>query len=137
MQTRMGERLRFEFDVAPGLEAAALPPLLLQPLVENAVKHGLEPLVDGGTVRVRIERLAGDRPASLRISVEDDGAGLDAAGQRARPRVPGRTDGAGIALANLHERLRALYGDAAVLRLGPGTSGAGALACLIVPQPRA
>jgi len=137
MQTRMGQRLRFEFDVAPGLDAAPLPPLLLQPLVENAVKHGLEPLVNGGTVRVRIERLAGDGPASLRICVEDDGAGLDAGGQRARPRAPGRADGAGIALANLRERLRALYGDAAVLRLGPGASGTGALACLVVPQPRA
>ena len=60
MQTRMGDRLRFEIDVDEALGRAALMPLVLQPLIENAVKHGLEPQVDGGTVRVTATRIAVD-----------------------------------------------------------------------------
>jgi two-component sensor histidine kinase len=127
MQARMGERLRFEIVAEPALRDAVVPPLLLQPLVENAVKHGLEPQVDGGTVHVRIERVAGALP-QLRLCVEDDGAGLDAPVRGPRPR------GAGIALANLRERLHALYGNAAVFTLAAGAGGRGTLACLVLPH---
>ena len=128
MHARMGERLRFEIVAEPALRDAVLPPLVLQPLVENAVKHGLEPQVDGGSVRVRVERVAGAVPPALRLCVEDDGAGLDAPVRGARPR------GAGIALANLRERLHTLYGDAAVLTLAPGAGGRGTLACVVLPH---
>ncbi|HEX7688604.1 MAG TPA: histidine kinase, partial [Burkholderiaceae bacterium] len=67
MQARMGERLRFEIDVEPALRGVPLPPLLLQPLVENAVKHGLEPQVDGGTVRVSARRAEVDGRPVLRL----------------------------------------------------------------------
>jgi sensor histidine kinase YesM len=133
MQARMSERLRFELDSEPALRGAALPALLLQPLVENAVKHGLEPKLEGGSVRVSAARVAtGGRPA-LRICVVDDGVGLDAPARRGRAPQAAACEGAGIALANLRERLQALYGGAAQLTLSPRTDGPGAEACLVVP----
>jgi signal transduction histidine kinase len=105
---RMGRRLRFRIDVPAELGALPLPLLLLQPLVENAIKHGLEPKLTGGTVEVGA-RLHGD---GFEITVVDDGLGFR----------PG--PGAGVGLSNLRERLAALYGDAARLAiedLQPGT----------------
>jgi sensor histidine kinase YesM len=127
MQARMGDRLRFEVVADPALRGARLPPLLLQPLVENAVRHGLEPLVEGGKVRVEVERVPGEGSPALRLCVEDDGTGLDGPA-----RAAGR-GGAGIALANLRARLHALYGAAASLQLAPGAGGRGTRACVIVP----
>ncbi len=112
MQFRMEDRLQFSLD-ADGVDRnARIPPLLLQPLVENAIHHGLEPKVEGGTIRVSARREGPD----LVLDVEDDGMGLGAPNRRA--------GGAGIALANLRERLGAQYGDAASLALvdcNPGT----------------
>ncbi|MFP5390697.1 MAG: sensor histidine kinase [Gammaproteobacteria bacterium] len=105
MQIRMEERLRFRVEASEAARAAAIPPLMLQPLVENAIHHGLDPKLDGGEIVITAD-LQGDR---LAISVLDDGMGLDAPA-RARP-------GAGMALANLRARLAARYGDAASLRL--------------------
>jgi signal transduction histidine kinase len=105
---RMGRRLRYRIDVPDDLGAQPLPPLLLQPLVENAIKHGLEPKLAGGRVEVGA-RLQGD---AVEITVVDDGLGFR----------PG--PGAGVGLANLRERLAALYGDRARLAiedLQPGT----------------
>ncbi|GAB4043089.1 MAG: hypothetical protein Fur0014_15580 [Rubrivivax sp.] len=107
MQLRMEDRLRYEIDADEAARAARVPPLLLQPLVENAIHHGLEPKLEGGTVRIRA-RIEGDR---LQISVSDDGLGPDA------PRR--RSTGNGIALDNLRQRLRALPGDAGALQLEP------------------
>jgi sensor histidine kinase YesM len=133
MQARMGDRLRFEIEAEPALRSAALPPLLLQPLVENAVKHGLEPQIAGGTVRVHAERLDDGGRARLRVCVEDDGAGL---GRHDDAPPADARGGAGIALANLRERLQALYGGAAQLTLAPRPDGIGARACLVLPlQP--
>jgi signal transduction histidine kinase len=72
LQVRMGKRLRWRIEVPPELEAYALPPMLLQPVVENAIVHGLEPKVDGGEVVVRARR---DGP-HLRIEVADTGLGF-------------------------------------------------------------
>ncbi|MES2125878.1 MAG: sensor histidine kinase [Pseudomonadota bacterium] len=113
LQIRMGERLAFTFDVSTQAQAAVLPTLLLQPLVENAIQHGLEPKVEGGVVRVSAE-VEGVR---LRLTVDDDGLGLDA------PRRHGRS-GNGMALANLRARLQTRYGKEASLRVearAPGT----------------
>lgn len=109
-QTRMGERLRFDVQADADARALTMPPLLLQPLVENAVHHGLEPQVDGGTVVVR----AHTRGEQLILEVQDDGRGLQAPSRR----------GAGMALNNLRERLNAKYAGHASLELQdtlPGT----------------
>jgi signal transduction histidine kinase len=133
MRTRMGERLRFEIDAEDSLHDAVLMPLVLQPLIENAVKHGLEPQVDGGVVRIQAARVSVDGRDSLRVCIEDDGAGLDAAARRPRRRVAGGADGNGIALANLRERLQARFGADAQLTLADLDEGGGTRACLVVP----
>lgn len=133
MQARMGERLRFEIEADDALRNAALMPLVLQPLIENAVKHGLEPQVDGGTVHVKAARLAVGGVDSLQVCVEDDGAGLAAAASRPRRRVAGGADGNGIALANLRERLRSRFGPTAQLTLSDRADGQGTRACLVIP----
>ncbi|MBQ0931555.1 sensor histidine kinase [Ideonella alba] len=121
---RMEERLRWQIDIPAELAARPLPPLLLQPLVENAIHHGLEPKIDGGTVRVRAER---DRD-TLVLSVTDDGLGLDTPAAR-RP-------GQRSALQNLRERLQQTWGDDARLALQPQPGG-GVRAEIRLPCPTA
>ena len=133
MQTRMGDRLRFQIEADQALNRALMMPLVLQPLIENAVKHGLEPQVDGGTVRVTAARVAVDGQDSLQVCIEDDGAGLAVAARRPRRTVAGGPDGNGVALANLRERLRARFGDTARLTLAELDGGAGTRACIVVP----
>jgi len=91
--TRFGERLRVVEDIEPGLDSVPVPSLLLQPLVENAVRHGLAPRAEGGTVRLAARR-EGDR---LIFTVEDDGVGM-------RPDAAPR--GTGFGLHSVRERLR-------------------------------
>ena len=93
-QLRMGERLEVEWLLQDVPEDALIPVLLLQPLLENAVYHGVEPLVDGGCIHVRIQRLGG----MLRIEVDN-------------PVQPGggRHEGNKIALQNIRERLALLF----------------------------
>ncbi|WP_290649190.1 histidine kinase [Aquisalimonas sp.] len=114
---RMGERLRYAFDVPDALASVVLPPMLLQPLVENAIKHGVEPKVEGGMVRVcaRAER------GMLGLEVHDTGQGLGAVAA-----------GTGVGLANLRERLAAVYGGAASLSIEDAPTG-GVLARLELP----
>ncbi len=135
MRTRMGDRLRFEFKADSALQQATLMPLVLQPLIENAVKHGLEPEVDGGTVRVTVARLSVDGVDVLQVCVEDDGAGMAAAVHRPRRRVAGGADGNGIALANLRARLESRFGPRARLTLTDleADGRTGTRACLVVP----
>lgn len=102
LKIRMGDRLAYRVDVPPSLRGRPFAPMLLQPLVENAIRHGLEPKIEGGTVIVQAEERAGH----LRVTVRDDGLGL---GQGA--------GGHGVALVNVRERLAALYGPAARLEL--------------------
>ena len=117
MRARLGERLRFEIDVAPDCEAQTLPPGLLITLVENAVEHGVEPQLRGGEVRVIARRTE----AAFELQVLDDGAGL-AGG------APGVAEGVG--LTNSRERLRHRFGARAELRLGPRDGGPGTEVCL-------
>ena len=133
MQTRMGDRLRFEIEADAQLRGAALAPLLLQPLIENAVKHGLEPQVDGGTVRVVATRIRHAGVDALQVCVEDNGAGLAAAAARGRRTVAGGPDGHGIALANLRERLLTRFDSAASLTLTELPAPGGTRCCLLVP----
>ena len=108
MQIRMGERLRIVTDVPADLHEVALPPMLIQPLVENAIKHGLDPLPDGGTLHITARR---DHD-TLEITVRDDGQGLDAA-----QRTPSKS---GFGLACVQARLQTCYGAQARLTLTPG-----------------
>ena len=114
LQARMEDRLRFSIVADAAARAQPLPPLLLQPLVENAVVHGLEPSIAGGSVGINA-RVEGGQ---LVIEVMDDGLGLNAA-----PKGRARS-GAGMALDNVRQRLATRYGDAATLTLtdaAPGT----------------
>ncbi|HEX2011554.1 MAG TPA: histidine kinase [Roseateles sp.] len=126
MQTRMAERLVFQLHADAAARQALLPPLLLQPLIENAIHHGLEPKLEGGTVTLDAHLTEG----RLEIRVGDDGLGLDAAAGAALRR-PHRA-GSGIALANIRARLEARYGRAAALRL-EHASGGGTIAILTLP----
>ncbi|MEL4178932.1 sensor histidine kinase [Roseateles sp. PN1] len=123
MQCRMGERLRWQLDIPPELRAARIPPLLLQPLIENAIHHGLEPQIEGGQLVLRA-RLDGQ---GLCIEIDDDGIGLAAAQQRPRR-------GNGVALKNIRERLRAAYGPEAGLQLQAGASEQGTRVRLSLPR---
>ena len=120
LQLRMEERLTFSIEASPQARAARLPTLLLQPLVENAIHHGLEPKIEGGHVRI----LAAVRNNRLTICIDDDGLGLDA------PRRALKS-GTGMAVANLKTRLNTRYGRAASLELSP--LAAGARACIELP----
>jgi len=119
LQMRMGKRLAFEIDVPPELVEAPFPPLMLPSLVENAIKHGLEPQREGGTVRISAEA-EGDR---IRLVVADTGRGF------------GDTLASGIGLANIRERLAALYGDRATLTL-EANAPQGVKATIEVPRKR-
>jgi len=118
MAIRMGDRLRWRIDADRDTLELQLPPLLVQPLVENAIRHGLEPKPAGGTLTVRCRRNAA-RDA-VEIEVEDSGAGFANAA------------GSGVGLANVRERLRACCGAAATLALEAPPEG-GVLARLVVP----
>jgi hypothetical protein len=119
MAVRMGPRLQVDFQLPPALAALPVPPLLLQPLVENAIKHGLEPQVDGGRIEVAAQR----EGRTLTLTVRDSGAGLDGAAG---------TAGGGFGLTQVRERLKTLYGETAGLQLTQAAGG-GTLATLWLP----
>jgi signal transduction histidine kinase len=117
---RFQDRLTVAFDVEAGVQRARVPTWILQPLVENAVKHAVAPRT--GPARLRIEaRRLGDR---LRLSVVDDGPG---------PGAAAAAHSTGVGLANTAARLAALYGDEATLDLRPGPGGVGAEARVDLP----
>ncbi len=123
MQTRMGERLQYSVVADPATEQFPLPPALVMTLVENAIKHGIEPAADGGRVDVR----AAIEGAQLVVSVADTGVGL----------LPEKRDatetGSGLGLSNIAQRLQAIYGDAARLHLTQNAAQ-GCLATLSLPR---
>jgi sensor histidine kinase YesM len=106
LSMRMGPRLKWTIDVPAELANVALPPSLLQPIVENAVKHGLEPKIEGGAISLTAKA----RDGVLELVVTDTGAGFRT---EASP-IGGSTN---LGLAVLKERLSLLYGDAASLVL--------------------
>jgi two-component system sensor histidine kinase AlgZ len=103
-QVRFGERLRVEEEIAPACEDCAVPPLLLQPLVENAVKHGIAGLVEGVSIRLAASRSGGN----VSITLEN---GFD-------PETPAPGN-LGLGLAHVRRRLQVRYGEDAVLDAGP------------------
>jgi hypothetical protein len=122
LKIRMGERLDVQLDVPEELLAVPLPPMMLQTLVENAIKHGLEPRSGGGTVWIRARRSDGDTVA---ITVADDGEGFNG-------RNAARTSGTGIGLRNVRERLQLMYGGTASLAVA-GNFPSGVAATITVP----
>lgn len=112
---RFDERLAFELDVAPEALEARVPPLLLQPLIENAIRHGISRRPEGGKLEVRA-RVVGDE---VRIAVTDDGIGATSDAER-------------VGLGNTRARLHALYGDRASLKLERGAVR-GTVAEIVLP----
>ncbi len=110
MALRMGPRLSWRLDLAPELQDTTVPPMLLQPLVENAIRHGLEPKVGAGSIEV----VAGATAAAIEIRVSDTGLGLPE-DEDAAPAA--REPNSGYGLQHVRERLQAVYGPAASLRL--------------------
>lgn len=121
-KVRFADRLTVHVEADDDARSARVPAWMLQPLVENALKHGIAPKPGPATVRVHASR-EGDR---LVVRVEDDGIGPEASGAR------GRTQGTGVGLANTRARLDALYGREASLTLASGDAG-GAVATLSLP----
>ncbi len=102
LQMRMGGRLEFAITAPDDLLAYAFPPMMLPSLVENAIKHGLEPQREGGRIDIVAERVQVGVGQCLRLSVRDTGRGLSGVSPQA---------GGGVGLSNLRERLAALYGS--------------------------
>jgi LytS/YehU family sensor histidine kinase len=126
-EVRFPDRLRPVFDVDPALLAAAVPEFLLQPLVENAIRHGLARRVGATLLRIAARREGGD----LIISVTDDGPGLEGSAEEPTE---------GVGLGTTRERLATLYGDRAGLTLSRTPEG-GATVTVRLPwhevvQPR-
>jgi len=118
LKIRMGSRLEFSLDLPQHLSSVRLPPMLLQPLVENAIKHGLEPKVEGG----RIDVVASAEKDALCIRIEDSGLGIGRAD----------TKGSGLGLAHVRERLAAAYAGKGSLEISERPAGA----AVIVRIPR-
>lgn len=116
MQARMKERLAVSIDIAPDLLSASFPPMMLQTLIENAIKHGLEPKVEGGRIDIRATTSSGAAGNVLEVEVHDDGVGFNVHA------------GEGVGLNNTRERLRLLYGNRAQLIIeAPHDGGARAI----------
>jgi LytS/YehU family sensor histidine kinase len=113
---RMGSRLEYAIDVPEPLKTRPFPPMMLISLVENAIKHGVDPCCECGSITIR----AHDDGARLKVSVADTGAGV-------RPRK-----GGGVGLTNIRERLKALYGPRGSLVLEENTPR-GVVASIEVP----
>jgi sensor histidine kinase YesM len=115
-EARFGDRLSVRFDVAPDCRAALIPHLLLQPIVENAIQHGLAPRAGGGTIILSASRVR----RGLELRVADDGAGMK------------REAKTGIGISNTRARLESLYGGDASFDLAPRPGG-GVVATIVTP----
>ena len=118
IKIRMGDRLQYTVDMDASLDGAPLAPMLLQPVVENAIKHGLEPKIEGGHLLVKLER----RGPRMLATIEDNGMGFKPVG------------GSGVGLANLRERLAVLYDGDAHVRIEDRAPGTAVL--IEIPLPR-
>jgi signal transduction histidine kinase len=106
MQTRMGKRLAYDIHIAPPVSQMNVPPAMLMTLVENAIKHGLEPSLDGGRIDVSAE----PDGEMVKLTVADTGVGLNTTAEKEA--------GSGLGLSNISERLQAIYNGRAQLELG-------------------
>jgi LytS/YehU family sensor histidine kinase len=131
MAIRMGPRMAFDLNLPPALATAPVPRFILQPLVENAIRHGLEPQVSGG----RIEVQARAEGAQLLLTVRDNGLGISelALAESARPLTPA-TDRTNTSwgLTHVRQRLHTLYGPRAGIRITPMATGG---TCVVLTLP--
>ena len=118
LKMRMEERLTVDFQIPDGLRSAAFPPMMLQSMVENAIKHGLEVKPEGGTLRI----VAEVAHSKLRVTVTDDGLGFGV--------VP--SDGTGLGLPTIRERLKLLHGDEGSLTITPNQPSG---VCAVIEVP--
>ena len=126
-RARFGERVQVSLRVAPEVLSTVIPFLSLQPLVENAVRHGLEAKEGPGHITIR----ADDAGAYAQVTIEDDGVGMDP--EQLQSMLAGHIDGEHVGLRNVDARLRQVYGDAhgLVIETGPGE---GTLITMKVPK---
>ncbi len=110
-KARFGRKLKIKSEIPRDLMEAEVPRLSIQPLVENAVKHGITPKLIGGTVLIRVDRIESESgDIELLVEIIDDGLGIDA--KRLKDvLLPGVGSGNGVGLANVHARLQGLYGE--------------------------
>lgn len=131
MAIRMGPRMVFELDLPSALTKAPVPRFILQPLVENAIRHGLEPQVSGG----RIEVQARAEGAQLLLTVRDNGSGISelALADATRPlQADGTQAGPSWGLTHVRQRLHTLYGTRASMRITPVPDGG---TCVVLTLP--
>jgi len=121
-EVRFRDRLQTNVSAETGAVECLVPPFILQPIVENAVRHGISAVSTSGTVNVRAEMLA----RHVRLTVRDDGPGMGAATSQR---------GSGTGLKNTRERLAQLYGTDAELRIADGPAG-GTIVCIDIPLTR-
>jgi len=119
MRIRMGTRLTVQVDLDPDAARIAFPPFLIQTLVENAIKHGIEPKVGPASIQVsasltQVQTRGAENEQRVQVEVIDNGVGLLAAPP---------TKGTGMGLRNVRERLRLIYGSEASLRIGSAPAG--------------
>ena len=139
MKVRMGDRLQFSLALPPEMASLSVPPAMLISLVENAIKHGLEPALNGGSITVT----AFAQDAKIGLTVADSGMGVRvgmAAGSgggfntaKRSSQGTAATEG-GVGLANIRERLQALYGDAGTLSVAAAEANAGFAVTLMLPK---
>ncbi len=117
---RLGDRLAFSIETHNISDPQVIPPFLIQPLVENALTHGIEPKTTGGQVNIRIVQ----QVDQLKIEVSDDGAGL---------KKPSINKGHGVGLSNIRQRINTLYGDKASLTITEQAAG-GVTSTILLPN---
>jgi len=130
---RFGEKLCVVKEIAEETLAVMVPSMLLQPLIENSIKHGLEPRISGGTVTLRSRMLTDGR---LLLEVEDDGIGMDSereGGMSATRDVGTGSRGGGIGMRNVRERMDVMYGNAAEVEM-VSRPGRGTKVTLVLPM---
>lgn len=125
---RLGQRLRVEWLIDPATVGLPIPPLTLQPLVENSIVHGIAPQLAGGTVRIEAQQLTqAGRPETLALRVADDGAGCS------WPPIAGRSAGSGVGLSALRRRFELDFSGLAKLSV-QSSPGAGFRVEILIPH---
>jgi two-component system LytT family sensor kinase len=126
---RFGSKLRVVKEIAEETLHVVVPGMLLQPLIENSIKHGLEPRISGGTVTLR-SRITDE--GRLMVEVEDDGVGMAPERENASPVSGLVRPGSGIGVRNVRERMAVLYGDLAAVEIN-SRPGRGTKVTLLMP----
>jgi signal transduction histidine kinase len=130
-QVRFGERLQVEIDVDSATSEVPVPYLLLQPLVENAVRHGIAPHAEAGVVRVTVAPVPGDGGDQIELTVADSGPGFSADAPDAV------ADEDGVGLSNTRRRLDTLYGDRHAFEIGTAAEGGARVTIRLPTDPDA